>query len=80
MHSVGSGPEGADATKSHKFFEGIDWKKLSNKEIIAPYKPTIDDELGLNNFSEEYTAMGAVGRRCAATPNHESLYPGTNTH
>jgi len=35
------GPTGSKALKSHRFFKGMSWTKLYNKEITPPYKPEI---------------------------------------
>jgi serine/threonine protein kinase len=38
---LGSGPEDAYAIMRHPFFFGIDWQKLSQKQITPPFKPKV---------------------------------------
>lgn len=72
----GSGPTGVDDIKAHSFFRGIDWGKLAKKEIPAPYKPFIMDELDTRNFSETFTEMSVVDKPCEPPPNHELSFRG----
>lgn len=49
-----------DQIKSHKFFEGIEWSKLENKEIKPPLQPIIDDGFDLRNFDDEFTTQEPI--------------------
>lgn len=40
----------------HKFFMPINWEDLLNKQINPPYKPNLEDDLGLENFDAQFTA------------------------
>lgn len=73
---LGSGPTAAEEIKSHPFFHGIDWARLADKGIPAPFKPKIKHELDTNNFSEEFTKMSATDPAVNAPPNHERLFRG----
>lgn len=75
---TGTGPTGADEIKAHRFFKGIDWVKLANKEISAPFKPNIHHELDTNNFSDDFTKMPVVDQPCKPPPNHERLFRGNS--
>lgn len=74
--NVGSGPTGADEIKSHPFFNDIDWTRLANKEIEAPFKPSINHDTDTSNFSEEFTQMDVTDSPVEAPPNHERLFKG----
>jgi len=55
---------GADEVKRHRFFAGIDWKRLH--EADPPYKPPINSETDTQNFERfeehvEFRARGRVG-------------------
>lgn len=43
-----------DQIKNHKFFAGIQWDKLENREVKPPLKPTVDDSYDLRNFDDEF--------------------------
>jgi len=45
---LGSGVGDVADIQKHRFFESIDWEKLYNKEIEAPFKPTVQ---GLDDVS-----------------------------
>lgn len=76
---AGSGPTGADEIKSHPFFNDIDWARLANKEIAAPFKPIIGHECDTSNFSEEFTTMTVTDSPVKAPPNHDRLFRGNFT-
>ena len=35
----------------------MDWEKLQNKELVAPFKPTLGSELDTSHFDEEFTTQ-----------------------
>lgn len=43
--------------KNHPFFAGLDWEKLAKKDISAPFKPLITNDLDTSNFADEFTLM-----------------------
>ena len=40
---------------NHPFFEGIEWKKLLNKEIPMVWKPNLKDKDDVSNFYDQFT-------------------------
>ncbi|XP_039254874.2 ribosomal protein S6 kinase alpha-5-like [Styela clava] len=43
--------------KNHPFFSGLDWEKLAKRDIPAPFKPLITNDLDTSNFADEFTLM-----------------------
>ncbi|CAO3645811.1 unnamed protein product [Mucor hiemalis] len=52
---VGSGEDGSEKIKSHRFFRKIDWKKLKARSITPPINPIVTDPSLAENFDEEFT-------------------------
>ncbi|XP_067894664.1 ribosomal protein S6 kinase alpha-5 isoform X2 [Heterodontus francisci] len=73
---LGSGPGGADEIKSHPFFQKINWDELSAKNIEAPFKPVIRDELDVSNFAEEFTEMDPTYSPAALPQNSDRIFQG----
>lgn len=67
-----------DATeiKEHPFFESIDWTALAEKQVPAPFQPTISDELDTSNFSPEFTHMDPYDPPSSVPHNHRRLFRG----
>ncbi|EDV29862.1 uncharacterized protein TRIADDRAFT_19422 [Trichoplax adhaerens] len=57
---LGSGKNGAEEIKSHAFFKGIDMNALKNKRITPPFRPPINGELDVSNFSSDFTDLTPV--------------------
>jgi len=50
-----------DATiKGHPFFSSIDWVKLDNKEVPAPFKPSVSSEADTSQIDPVFTQETAV--------------------
>jgi atypical protein kinase C iota type len=49
------GCSGLADIQSDSFFRTLDWGKLSKKQVIPPFRPTISDEMGLDNFDTQFT-------------------------
>lgn len=47
---LGSFAGGADDIKKHPWFKDIDWDRLANKQLEAPWTPDIKDALDVSNF------------------------------
>lgn len=72
----GSSRDGSEI-KKHRFFDGINWKKLEKKQIPAPFKPRITNPLDTSNFSTDFTKLPPIDHDDATAPrNHEKLFRG----
>lgn len=71
----GNSPD-ATVLKSHAFFNRIDWNLLEQRQIPAPFVPTITDDLDTSNFSEEFTKLPVTDSPSDTPPNHERLFKG----
>ncbi len=49
------GFNGAKEIKNHKWFENISWDDLIEKNVMAPYIPSLKDKYDTSNFDEEFT-------------------------
>jgi len=52
---LGCDDQGMDAVRSHEYFIGLDWTKLTNGEIEPPFKPVVGKGTDTKNFDEEFT-------------------------
>lgn len=59
--------------------QGLDWDYVAKKKIRAPFKPHIDDELDVSNFSDEFTGQD-VTYSPAVAPNAENTPFKVNTY
>ena len=50
------GVNGADEIKKHAFFEKVDWKRLIQKKIQPPFKPSVSSPVDVSNFDTVFTA------------------------
>ncbi|KAK9877248.1 hypothetical protein WA026_016990 [Henosepilachna vigintioctopunctata] len=73
---LGGGEGDAEELKRHPFFKNLDWNKLYRKEIPAPFKPRIRNELDVSNFSEEFTQMPPTDSPCIVIPDQERFFRG----
>ncbi|KAI9137557.1 v-akt murine thymoma viral oncogene-like 3 transcript variant 1 [Paraphysoderma sedebokerense] len=60
LKRLGSGTGDGEEIMKHPFFEGIDWKKLSDRKIPMPFKPVIRSEGDVGNFDKEFTQLPAI--------------------
>jgi serine/threonine protein kinase len=51
---------GAQQIKSHRFFRGMDWQKLLQRNYPPPIKPVISAPEDVSNFHESFTSMQVV--------------------
>ncbi|XP_057419401.1 serine/threonine-protein kinase AtPK2/AtPK19-like [Lotus japonicus] len=54
---LGSGPNGEEQIKSHKWFRSINWKKLEARELKPKFKPDVSGKDCTANFDKCWTAM-----------------------
>ncbi|XP_056630842.1 ribosomal protein S6 kinase alpha-5-like isoform X1 [Diorhabda sublineata] len=73
---LGGGEEDAKELKRHPFFKNLDWDKLAKKEIPAPFKPVIRNELDVSNFSEEFTQLPPTDSPAVVPPNFDKIFKG----
>ncbi|XP_018567827.1 ribosomal protein S6 kinase alpha-5 isoform X3 [Anoplophora glabripennis] len=73
---LGGGEGDAKELKRHSFFKSLDWDKLALKEIPAPFKPIIRNELDVSNFSEEFTTMPPTDSPAVVPPNYDKIFKG----
>jgi serine/threonine protein kinase len=52
---LGSGQDDVDEIKRHVFFAPIDWEALLQKQIEAPWKPTLTSDADISHFDREFT-------------------------
>jgi hypothetical protein len=57
---LGYGKNGIEEIMNHKFFHGIDWTKLREKKIKAPYKPKTKGEGCTRNIDNLFTEEKVV--------------------
>ena len=51
-HRLGSGKLGAGEIKRHPWFADIDWVRMENQVLPAPYIPKLETELDMSNFDD----------------------------
>lgn len=62
---------GAEEIKSHPWFKIVNWEYLLKKQYDAPFKPKVDRDLGLGNFSKEFTD---IPRNSYSMTEHEGKH------
>ncbi|KAK7265741.1 hypothetical protein RJT34_33364 [Clitoria ternatea] len=56
---LGSGPNGNDQIKRHKWFRAINWTKLEARELEPKFKPDVSGKDCTANFDQCWTALPA---------------------
>jgi len=56
---IGSSKNGAEDIKKHKWYRGLNWAALYNKQLAPPlegttYMPSIDNHFDVSNFTGTY--------------------------
>ena len=49
--------KGAEEVMGQEFFNPIDWEAIYKKEVVPPFRPTVEDRNNLSNFNMEVTSM-----------------------
>ena len=49
------GVKGMAQVKQHAFFKGVDWKKVYQKKLTPPYRPSPAGNNHVNNFDVQFT-------------------------
>ncbi|ODV63685.1 kinase-like protein [Ascoidea rubescens DSM 1968] len=52
---LGSGVNGVEDIKNHRFFHDIDWDQLNGKKYTPPFKPPVNNAFDTSNFDDEFT-------------------------
>ncbi|KAH8418193.1 hypothetical protein KR222_000147, partial [Zaprionus bogoriensis] len=73
---LGGNHRDASEIKDHPFFNGINWQELRGKRRKAPYKPTLNGEDDVQNFSHEFTDQSPEDPECDAPPARIQLFRG----
>ncbi|KAL9227403.1 hypothetical protein vseg_003093 [Gypsophila vaccaria] len=69
---LGSGPQGADEVKNHKWFKTINWKTLEAKKLKPKFMPDVSGKECTANFDKCWTTMPANDSP-APTPTGDGL-------
>ncbi|CAF0882631.1 unnamed protein product [Adineta steineri] len=59
-HRLGSGPEGAEAIKSHSFFRHLHWPDVYAKRTEPPHKPLLKGDDDVSQFDTKFTKQTPV--------------------
>jgi len=62
---LGSSANDYKDIQKHAFFKSIDWQKLYNKEIEAPYKPKVQGADDTSNFDDMFLKEAVVDSQVA---------------
>eukprot|EP01025_Chloroclados_australasicus_P009311 TRINITY_DN1357_c4_g1_i13.p1 TRINITY_DN1357_c4_g1~~TRINITY_DN1357_c4_g1_i13.p1 ORF type:complete len:1025 (+),score=163.68 TRINITY_DN1357_c4_g1_i13:235-3309(+) len=49
---LGAGAGGTQDIKNHQWFNGLDWKALSRREILSPFRPHLTSPIDTQHFEE----------------------------
>lgn len=73
---LGSGPNGGDEIKAHKWFRTINWKKLEAREIGPKFKPDVTGKDCTANFDKCWTVMPAHDSPAPTPTSSGEHFPG----
>ncbi|KAB1209914.1 Serine/threonine-protein kinase AtPK2/AtPK19 [Morella rubra] len=72
---LGSGPNGGNEIRSHKWFQSINWKKLEARELKPKFRPDVNGKDCTANFDKCWTAM-PLDDSPAPTPTADDHFQG----
>ena len=75
---LGSGPSGAEEIKGHKWFKGMNWKKLEAREVKPSFKPEISGRQCIANFDKCWTDMSVLDSPASSPSSESTANPFTN--
>ena len=67
---LGAGPQGTENVKGHKFFASVNWSKIEVRGVAPPFRPTVEGEMCVACFDEQWTKKEAVDS-AAGTPGSD---------
>ncbi|CAN6467623.1 unnamed protein product [Victoria cruziana] len=73
---LGSGPEGSEEIKRHKWFKSINWRKLEAREIEPGFRPNVGGKECVANFDERWTSMPLLDSPAASPRPEDSNFIG----
>ncbi|KAL8038918.1 hypothetical protein ABFX02_10G002400 [Erythranthe guttata] len=73
---LGSGTNGSDEVKSHKWFKSINWKKLEARAVLPSFRPEIDGDHCIANFDKHFTEMPLSDSPVSSPKITENLFLG----
>jgi len=68
---LGSGPDGIKKLKAHKFFAGINWKKVETLECQPPIELELDGPDDTRYFGDKYTSSPIGDSVATISPNFD---------
>ncbi|KAG2272521.1 hypothetical protein Bca52824_067076 [Brassica carinata] len=75
---LGSGPSGAEEIKGHKWFKGMNWKKLEAREVKPSFKPEVSGRQCIANFDKCWTDMSVLDSPASSPSSDPEANPFTN--
>ena len=72
---LGSGPNGIENIKNHKFFNGVNWKDIEMKKIKPPFIPKLKNDTDLRYFDTMFTEEPIDGQQRKNTNRNRSRDP-----
>ena len=75
---LGSGPSGAEEIKGHKWFKGMNWKKLEAREVKPSFKPEVSGRQCIANFDKCWTDMSVLDSPASSPSSDPAANPFTN--
>ncbi|CAA7051024.1 unnamed protein product [Microthlaspi erraticum] len=75
---LGSGPSGAEEIKKHKWFKGMNWKKVEAREVKPSFKPAVLGIQCIANFDKCWTDMSVLDSPASSPSSDPKANPFTN--